>query len=249
MNTHAAAGNQMREAHRMLKGGNTAAASSQIELVEASLKATAEQLFWVITMLHGLPGIEVLSSSPEELELLLEVLAFSSEQRNLSRLTEAAQAGDLPALAARQSRLVDANAKALRLDPPHPLLIASHQQLAIANAALQSSDQAGGRRHQEAADESLRHFIIDQALILETAKGLPSSSDEPVLSEAETDDLTESVANFVSDFVSGEAPKDQRTEWEVLGNRNRAALNQNFARELPLEFRGVLKNYYERVAK
>jgi hypothetical protein len=49
--------------------------------------------------------------------------------------------------------------------------------------------------------------------------------------------------------VSGEAPKDQRTGWKVRGDRNRAALNQNFARELPLEYRGLLKNYYERVAE
>ena len=57
------------------------------------------------------------------------------------------------------------------------------------------------------------------------------------------------TAGFISDFVSGEAPKDKRTEWKVLADRNRAALNQNFARELPLEYRGLLKNYYERVAK
>ena len=56
-------------------------------------------------------------------------------------------------------------------------------------------------------------------------------------------------ASFISDFVAGEAPKDKRTEWKVLGDRNRAALNQNFARELPLEYRGLLKNYYERVAE
>jgi len=49
--------------------------------------------------------------------------------------------------------------------------------------------------------------------------------------------------------VSGESPKDQRTGWKVLGDRNRAALNQNFARELPLEYRGLLKNYYQRVAE
>jgi hypothetical protein len=71
-----------------------------------------------------------------------------------------------------------------------------------------------------------------------------------MLVEAETSDLSESEAvGFVSDFVSGEAPKDKKSEWEFLGTRNRAALNQNFARELPLEYRATLKNYYERVAK
>ncbi len=249
MDTHSGAGKQMREAGMMLKAGNAAAATSQMELAEASLNATAEELFLVITMLHGLPSIEVLSTSPVELELLLEVLAFASDQRDLSRETEAARPDNLPALAARQAKLEKASAKALRLDPPHPMLITAHQRIAAAAGALQSSDGGKSRRNQDAADQVLRHFIVEQALILETAKLPGSSSDEPVLTEAETDDLSESVANFVSDFVSGEAPKDQRTEWEVLGSRNRAALNQNFARELPLEFRGTLKNYYERVAK
>jgi hypothetical protein len=35
----------------------------------------------------------------------------------------------------------------------------------------------------------------------------------------------------------------------VLGKRDRAALNENFARELPLEYRAILKDYYERLAK
>ena len=64
-----------------------------------------------------------------------------------------------------------------------------------------------------------------------------------------SDSESEFAAGFISDFVSGEAPADQRTEWKVLADRNRAALNQNFARELPLEYRALLKDYYERVAK
>ena len=71
-----------------------------------------------------------------------------------------------------------------------------------------------------------------------------------MLTESETDDLYQTEAvGFVSEFVSGETPKDKKSEWEFLGTRNRASLNQNFARELPLEYRATLKNYYERVAK
>ncbi len=87
-------------------------------------------------------------------------------------------------------------------------------------------------------------------MILNTAIPPASASSDPVVTEAETTDLSASdPVNFVSQFVSGEAPKDKKSEWEILGTRNRAALNQNFARELPLEYRATLKNYYERVAK
>ena len=47
----------------------------------------------------------------------------------------------------------------------------------------------------------------------------------------------------------GKRPPDGRLEWEVLGKRDRAALNENFARELPLEYRAILKDYYERLAR
>jgi len=85
---------------------------------------------------------------------------------------------------------------------------------------------------------------------LDTAKPPPSASDSDPGADGEgSDSESEFAAGFISDFVSGETPKDERTSWKVLGERERASLNQNFARELPLEYRGLLKNYYERVAK
>jgi len=59
------------------------------------------------------------------------------------------------------------------------------------------------------------------------------------------DDLT----LFSPGAISGSKPKGGRQEWQVLGRRDRAALNENFARELPLEYRAILKDYYERLAR
>ena len=115
---------------------------------------------------------------------------------------------------------------------------------------LTASDKPAATTAQLAADLALRQFIIEQALILNTALPPTSGSDSDVVTESETDDLSFNEAvESISDFVSGETPKDKKSEWEILGERNRAALNQNFARELPLEFRATLKDYYERVAK
>lgn len=240
-------GIEMKGAQESLRAGQLSEAIARMELAETSLKSSAEQLFLIITMLHGLPSIEMTSASPEELGLLLEVLALASDQRDLSRQTEAA--ADVKTLVVQQRELSAASAKVLRGNPPHPMLISAYTELAFTMAAMPSGNRAETRKRQEAANDALRHFIIEQALILETGLAPSSSSDDPILTEAETDDLSESVANFVSDIVAGEAPKDKKTEWQVLGNRDRAALNQNFARELPLEYRGTLKNYYERVAE
>ena len=249
MATFASPANSMFTAAEMMKSGNADAALGQMELAEESLKINAEELLLIITMLHGLPSIEATSASAEELILLLDVLAIASDQQDLSRESESTEPADLKTLSTRQEKLKTNIKKAITGDTPDPKLVAANKAITEATKTIQASDPDSTRRNHELANDALRQFVIEQALILETAKGVSASSDEPVLTESETTDLSLSVANFVSDFVSGEAPKDKKTEWEVLGERERAALNQNFARELPLEYRGTLKNYYERVAK
>lgn len=227
-------------------GLKTAAVAGMTPAAEA-LAAAAEELSLAITVLHGLPAIEVTSASPAELQRLLDVLALASEHQQLLRQTTTAGADARAEIASRQRKLAEVGAALASSGTPHPLLVAAQAELAKAGAALDASAREVAVGHQGAANDALRHFVIEQAMLLGTAVPPPMPGD-PV-AEAETDDLDVSTANLVSDFVSGEAPKDKRTEWEMLGSRNRAALNQNFARELPLEYRATLKNYYERVAK
>ena len=54
---------------------------------------------------------------------------------------------------------------------------------------------------------------------------------------------------FMPGAVTGTKPMGGRLEWQVIGRRDRAALNENFARELPLEYRAILKDYYERLTQ
>ncbi|QTN33647.1 hypothetical protein HZ994_15460 [Akkermansiaceae bacterium] len=239
---------QMEEAVKLLGSGQ--AADEAMLAAEKALGSNAEQLLVIITMLNGLPAIEVTSASLPELHRLIAVLDIASKHRQLMRETQGAADKDLPALAARQKKIAESATKYLGGETSHPMLVTAHGQLAPIEAALTASRKAEAGSAQLAADQTLRHFILEQALVLNTATPPPSSSSDPVITESETTDLSESdTVGFVSDFVSGEAPKDKESEWEILGTRNRAALNQNFARELPLEFRATLKNYYERVAK
>ncbi|BCX49052.1 IgA-specific metalloendopeptidase [Haloferula helveola] len=238
----------MNEAVKLIQSGQPA--EDAMLAAEKSLAANSGQLLVVITMLNGLPAISVTNADPPELHRLIAALDLASKHRQLLRDTQGAADKDLPGLAAGQTKLADAAAKLEEGELTHPMVVAAHEQLMPIADALRGSRKADAARAQAAADQTLRHFIIEQALILNTAKPPTSASDEDVLTESETDDLYESdTVGFVSDFVSGEAPKDKKSEWEILGTRNRAALNQNFARELPLEYRATLKNYYERVAK
>jgi hypothetical protein len=240
----------MQDALALLNAGKVSAAAAKMELAEQALAANAGQLFMVITMLHGLPGIEVTNASPDELVRLVDVLALASDHKELFRNTQVAKTETMAGLATKQNKLVDRCKPFIEVEEPHPMLVAAHQHLSTAASALQSTNRDKIRSSQKAADEQLRHFIVEQALILETmavSGGGEASPDDPGGTGSDSEHAM--TASFVSGFVSGESPKDKRTEWQVLGDRNRAALNQNFARELPLEYRGLLKNYYERVAK
>lgn len=241
--------NHMAEALKSIQAGQ--AANEAMQAAEKSLASHSQLLNVIVGMINGLPSAIVTSASPQELHRLIAVLDLASKHRALIRDTQAADAKNLVPLAARQKALVAAMTKAVGFEGlSHPLLTKANEQIAPIFDLLTASNKAGATTAQLAADLTLRHFIIEQALILNTAIPPASASAEPVVTEAETTDLDFSEAvESISDFVSGEAPKDKKSEWEILGERNRAALNQNFARELPLEFRATLKDYYERVAK
>ena len=240
----------MREALTRLESKDATTAAEQMEFASTVLKENAESLFAVISMLHGLPNIEIMVHTNPDVKRLVDVLAVATAHKILFRNTNTAEAQAIKALAEQQGELATRCQELSKVGEPHAMLKTASTQLAAATTAMQSSDQDAIKRHQKAAVQTLRYFIIEQALILETAVP-PSVAQEgdPDADGEGSDSESDFAAGFISDFVSGEAPKDQRTGWKVRGDRNRAALNQNFARELPLEYRGLLKNYYERVAE
>lgn len=240
----------MRLALTHLQANDPASATGPMRQAVDVLAGNQESLLAMITMLHGLPSIEISNQSAPELVRLVDALALASRHKAVFRATTAATPDEMEALAKQQRELAELGQALAKAGPQHAMLDAAREQLASAVTAFDSSDRTALRASQRAADAKLRHFIIEQALILETAVPPPAASDgSPTDDGPGSDSESEFAAGFISDFVSGEVPQDKRTEWKVLADRNRAALNQNFARELPLEYRGLLKDYYERVAE
>ncbi|MFK7788186.1 MAG: hypothetical protein AB8C95_01665 [Phycisphaeraceae bacterium] len=241
---------EMQQALADLQAGDAVAAAEQMDRVGAVYAENAELLLSVITMLHGLPETEITSATEPELLRLINTLALASRHKQVFRFTQVAADDAVQPLADEQralsARLIEITAAGIT----DPLLSAASKSLSDAAAAFESLDREALKKSQRTGDEKLRHFIVQQALILNTAIPPASASDPDPAADGEgSDEEADLTAGFIADFVSGETPSDKRSEWQVLAERNRAALNQNFARELPLEYRGLLKNYYERVAK
>ena len=130
---------------------------------------------------------------------------------------------------------------------PHPKLAAAQIHMAAAAAGLEKGDRTAASTSQGQANDALRHFIIEYTLkyVMIPPPGPPQPG-APV----DVDQLVEQdMPLFEPGALTGTKPKGGRGKWEVLGRRDRAALNENFARELPLEYRAILKDYYEKLTK
>ena len=120
--------------------------------------------------------------------------------------------------------------------------------MAAAAAGLEKGDRAAAITSQGQANDALRHFIVEYSI---KHVMIPPPAPSPPGAPVEVDEIVEQIdlPLFEPGGLTGTKPKGGRGEWEVLGRRDRAALNENFARELPLEYRGMLKDYYERLTQ
>ena len=137
-------------------------------------------------------------------------------------------------------------------DPAPPVheapakLVTAHRHLAEAAAKLEGGEREAAIASQSEAADALRHFILEYALAYVEVPPPPPPAD-PAPSDAAPEEGE--LQLFLPGALTGERPKGGRLEWQVLGRRDRAALNENFARELPLEYRAILKDYYERLTE
>jgi len=263
----------MSEAEKLLKDGDAAAARARMLEAEAALRADSGTLLTAmkhIKLTLAAPPPE--TKLPAEVIFLQQALGAVERQKSVYRSIYAAEAKELKDWEARLRELAKAfdpfieQAKLHKNPiledaledpavPAKPLPPANlHLKLATAKGLLEKAathakapDRAKTLESQKEAAEKLRHFVVEYAMKFVVVPG-PAPPADPAPSDEfnETEDL---LMLYMPGAVSGKRPPDGRLEWEVLGKRDRAALNENFARELPLEYRAILKDYYERLAR
>ena len=237
---------RMTGAAKGLDAGDRAAALREMKLAEGSIGDDRAELLELIELLPLLLAPPAGPKLAPEVVLIRRALAVATEQKALYRETRRSAPKHVAALAARQRPLEQRCAAIITPFESHPNAVSARKRMAEAASALAASSGDEAVALQQKADASLRHLILEQVLEHVVVPGPPPPGD-PVPSYDVGD--TEEFKMFMPGAVSGVKPKGGRGEWEVLGRRDRAALNENFARELPLEYRAILKDYYERLAK
>jgi hypothetical protein len=229
-------------------GGAGAGAENVLDALVADtekLKTLTENLAYLITPPPF--GLELPEPEPEVL-LLEKVLELAAHHNDLSRKTRTATPEQLPDLASQLRELEGQCAAFIPASKSHPNLIAAHLHLSEAVVKLEAADSVAAATSQHKAGEVLRYFVLEYALkyvvpLLDGGSGLPG----PPAEDAEPEEAE--LELFMPGALTGTKPKGGRLEWQVIGRRERAALNENFARELPLEYRAILKDYYERLTQ
>ena len=261
----------MAEAEDRLKSGDSGAAAKAMAQAEEALKDDTGTLLKLMKHLHLLLVDPKWAGfvPPKEVVLAREVLVMAGQQKRVYRESYAAEANKIPGYEAKLREFEKAcgpfieRAKEhknpvvkskLKVETPEPIppanlhlkLVDVKDHLRKAAASAKVSDRAKALASQKKAAESLRHFICEYALKFAVVSPPLGEDETPTDVWIEKEDV---LALFVRGVLTGKRPPDGKLEWEVLGKRDRAALNENFARELPLEYRAILKDYYERLAK
>ena len=192
------------------------------------------------------PDLSNVAEPTPEVKLILQTLDVASYHMDLIREAHTSSDG-LTELAAKQEKLEKQCAELLPASESHPKLVAAQKHLAEAAAKFKASEREAALTSQLAAREDLRHFIIEYALEYVDVPPPPPPEEGGPSEDSEPEDSDLDL--LMPGALTGTRPKGGRQEWQVLGRRNRAALNENFARELPLEYRAILKDYYERLTE
>ncbi|MFC1805529.1 hypothetical protein ACFL09_00935 [Planctomycetota bacterium] len=247
----AVTGRAVAEAVDALKPDDPPASESGIGDALDALVADTEALQTLSKNLAYLiappPALADIPEPSPEVKLLGDVLKVAAHHKDLSRKTHAAPPEQLASIASQQRKLESQCAALIPASKSHSNLVAARRHLSGAAAKLEAGDRAAAVSSQREAGEALRYFILEYALKYVDVpppapqeEGPPSDDAEPAEGELQL---------FMPGALTGTRPKGGRLEWQVIGRRERAALNENFARELPLEYRAILKDYYERLTQ
>ncbi len=271
LKTHSASATHMANAISQLKAGDRDAAKEPMEQVGDALSAERATMLNIMELLANVLKIPpALGHTPDAL-LVLDVLSLASDQKVLYRKTQLATPEQVADYATQQGELakrgeglmkaieVHGKASLAKAESDIQVLLqfftnAKANIIGANKSMAQAATQlAGGSSHeaitsQRQAGELQRHFLLAYINAFLLPPGPPPPAD-PVITDAGDPPETDTMMFYAPGAVSGGKPKGGRQEWEVLGRRDRAALNENFARELPLEYRAILKDYYERLAK
>lgn len=243
----------LEKAAKHLEAGERNATLNEMIAAEDALNASLQELRELMAHVAAVPAISPVEAPPEY-NVMLDMVTLLVQQKKLGRALYLA-GEDIPAgLTTELSQLEETASELIPATLEHEFMIAARKYIEKASRDLKKPAPRDAYEQLGKAQAALRHCILEYALYYVE---LPKRRGSRRRKKAKSSNVTMfKMSNVIKPAydknyggVEGEDPESGRTEWEVLGRRDRAALNENFVRELPLEYRGFLKDYYKRLTE
>jgi hypothetical protein len=259
------AADEMTAAIQDLKATGRAPAVEHQKKAEDALRegilALDEYILSLMALLQSASGIVM--EYRTALDGLTAILLLATEQRELRELTLRTPDAVLPTHVEKQEELRERTIVVSNM--PNILTLtgritgwehieAAAKAMERAVGTLKASAKNESIAHQQLAEKELRiAFAMNVVELINALKppppGTPGTVIIPLLQDRPTPLSLDHWMEFSKASPSGKVAQGSKSEWSSLVDRERAALNENFARELPLEFRKLLKDYYEALSK
>ena len=242
--------------------------SKRPEAVEAQKRAEKELADVEKALRDAMKKITTLEDSDEEatpeekgpphpptIDVVTKTLMVAAKERNLRMQARHTASKDLPPLATDQDALKEITDTLGSLKGgavAQEFFDAASGHMTKASGSLKQAVIKDAAGKMQDAEIELRKALVALAKNMKPQKPHPPKPEPPHASEPTMEpnpDPQEGERSFTRKDPEGEKVQKDTGRWQSLGPREREAVNQNFSRDLPVEYREMLKDYYESLAK
>lgn len=183
-----------------------------------------------------------------------EMKNLEDSQGKTNEQTSQSEAKDLPKQEPQQSGLAQQaqqlSQQMSQQTPSTPQEQQAQQQMAQAAQAMQQAAQAMQNQNKSEAQKQQAQAMqaLKQAQ-QQMQMAMSEQQQQQQQSQQEQLTLEGKGSERQANDRGGEDPLRDGSKWEAMSPRERDAVYQNYARELPLEYRQLLEDYYESLAK
>jgi hypothetical protein len=258
---YATAAEEMQKAIGFLKKVQRDEAVVHQRRAEEALRLAAEALADLMGLVADITSLEYMAAYEAGIHVLTKVIMLAVEQRKIRDRTRAAMPEQLQKFTKREQEhlrratlALAADEEAAYFEQLTTALPAAAMEMEKAVAELSKPARSKAIRHQQLAEKILRTAmatLLTELLAISdqvAAEGEVSGGGGEMLNVAMPMETVRIFAEVPAEPYQEES-RAGRSTWEPLNPRERAALSENFARELPLEYRGLLKAYYRALSE
>ncbi len=258
--SYASASEEMQKAVPHLKKTNRDRAVHHQRRAEEALRKAAKALAELVGHVAEITTLERMGFFESETHILTKVMMIAVEQRHVRERTRTATREQMRKFTRReQLHLMQVTRKLAASEeighfPQMDSLPEAADEMEKAADDLKNGARTAAIKHQQKAEKTLRtdmaDLVSDLLKVQDVGPAVEAEGGGGDALAASTSMPMESVrifgkppAHIYRGTVGG------KSTWEPLSPRQRSALSEHFARELPLPYRGLLKAYYRSLAE